>query len=341
MTIWCRIEDVAGRITLQRPDALNALTHAMCLEVDKALDAWRDKVSIVIIDADGDKAFCAGGDIADLYASAQRGDVTYGQTIWRDEYRMNAKIAAYPVPIVSFLHGFTMGGGVGLGCHAAHRIVCETSKIAMPECGIGLVPDVGGSRILARAPKRYGVFLGLTGQRMGPEDAIYAGFADCFVPQALWADLKSALIHSGDTAAIAEVANEVSPPDIPVDIETLFAGRDLRTIRDRLAEIDDPAFVHARAALSRNAPLAMAAFLEMIGRLGTTPTLHDALTLEYRYTSRSIAQGDFIEGIRAAVIDKNNAPQWHHANEPDVPRDLVLNMLATLGDDELNLEGIG
>lgn len=135
--IYIRKAGRAGRITLQRPDALNALTYDMCLAVDAALVAWArdDAVDLVIIDALGDRAFCAGGDIADLYARGRAGDFAYGRQFWRDEYRMNARIADYPKPVVSFLQGFTMGGGVGLGCHGSHRIVCDSSRIAMPECG--------------------------------------------------------------------------------------------------------------------------------------------------------------------------------------------------------------
>ncbi len=150
-----RTQGRAGRITLTRPPkALNAVTYDMCTAIEAALDAWRDDdaVALVVIDAEGDKAFSAGGDIADLYATGKAGDFAYGRTFWRDEYRMNAKIHEYSKPIVSFLQGFTMGGGMGVGCHGSHRVVGETSQIAMPEVGIGLVPDVGGSMILANAP---------------------------------------------------------------------------------------------------------------------------------------------------------------------------------------------
>ena len=144
--ISIRITGRAGRITLTRPKALNALTYEMCLAIEDALDAWRedDAVDLVVMDAEGDRAFCSGGDIAELYATGTKGDFAYGRRFWADEYRLNAKIFAYPKPVVSFLQGFTMGGGVGLGCHGSHRVVGESSQIAMPECGIGLLPDVGG-----------------------------------------------------------------------------------------------------------------------------------------------------------------------------------------------------
>jgi hypothetical protein len=151
--VLIRTEGRAGRITLNRPKALNALTPAMCRAIDAALIAWRDDpaVALVLIDAEGERAFCAGGDIAEVYRTGIAGDYAMPRDFWRDEYRMNARIDEYPKPVVSFLQGFTMGGGVGLGCHASHRIVGESSRIAMPECTIGLAPDVGGSFILARA----------------------------------------------------------------------------------------------------------------------------------------------------------------------------------------------
>ena len=182
--IEIRVEGHAGRITLTRPNSLNALSYDMCRAIDAALAEWQadDAVRLVVIDAEGDKAFCAGGDIQDLYATGRAGDFTYGRQFWADEYRLNARIAEYPKPYIAFMQGFTMGGGVGISCHGSHRIVCETSQIAMPECGIGLVPDVGGSLILARAQGRIGDYLATTAARMGADDAIFAGFADTFVP---------------------------------------------------------------------------------------------------------------------------------------------------------------
>ena len=152
--ILIRRDGRAGRITLNRPKALNALTYEMCLAVAAALENWRrdDGIDLLILDATGDKAFCAGGDIAEMYRSGMDGDYDFGRRFWRDEYRMNAALAEYPKPVVSLMQGFTMGGGVGLGGHASHRVVGESSRISMPECGIGFVPDVGGSYLLARAP---------------------------------------------------------------------------------------------------------------------------------------------------------------------------------------------
>ena len=180
-----RTDRRAGRITFNRPQALNALSHDMALAIHAALNDWRDnpQVDLVIIDAVGDKAFCAGGDIAAVYHAGRAGDHAVGAQFFFDEYRMNAAIAEYPKPIVAFMQGFVMGGGVGVGGHASHRIVGDTTQIAMPESGIGLIPDVGGTYLLSRAPGRLGEYIGLTASRMGPGDAIHAGFADSVIRQ--------------------------------------------------------------------------------------------------------------------------------------------------------------
>jgi enoyl-CoA hydratase len=311
--VLIRKEGRAGRITLNRPKALNALTWQMCLAVEAALDSWRDdaEVALVMIDGAGERAFCAGGDIAEMYASAQRGDESYGQDFWRDEYRLNRKLHHYAKPIVSFLHGFTMGGGVGLGCHASHRIVCDDSRLSMPECGIGLVPDVGGSLLLAQAPGRLGEYLGLTGARMGPGDAIYAGFADHYLPQGDWADVIAALIASGDTGVIPRLPPPASALAQMQDaIDVGFASDDLAQISAHAAEPEK--------ALARNAPLAMAVTLRILAAVRADPRIETALDHEYRYTFRSLAQGDFIEGIRAAIIDRDRNPRWRDHTPADI-----------------------
>ena len=199
-----RVAGHAGRITLTRPKALNALTYDMCLAIDAALKDWagNDNVRLVVIDAEGEKAFCAGGDIAEMYYTGTKGNYDYGRKFWRDEYRMNARISEYPKPVVGFLQGFTMGGGVGVGCHGSHRVVGESSQISMPEAGIGLVPDVGGSLLLALAPGRLGEYLGITAARMNAGDAVFAGFADHFIPEDQWPALIAALEETGDAAQL-------------------------------------------------------------------------------------------------------------------------------------------
>ena len=330
--IIIRKDGRAGLITLNRPKALNALTWDMCLAIEAALDDWRTDhhVELILIDGAGDRAFCSGGDIADMYASASRGDFSYGQRFWRDEYRLNRKIHHYPKPIVTFLHGFTMGGGVGIGCHASHRIVDASSRIAMPECSIGLVPDVGGSLILARARGYLGTYLELTGDRMDAGDAIYAGFADHFIPAQYWDALKSVLITTGTVTAIKPTP---PPPSRLKDwqraIDTAFCAPDLPDIRARLAEGGMLAD-HALPLLDYNAPLAMAVAARIIAAVRRDPRIETALDHEFRYTFRCAAQGDFIEGIRAAIIDRDRHPRWQNYTDDDITA-----MTAPLGKDAL------
>ncbi len=343
--ILIRKSGVAGHITLSRPEALNALSYDMVLEIEKALDAWREdpEVALVLIDAEGDKAFSAGGDIVDMYRTATAGDFAYGRKFWADEYRLNAKIFEYPKPYVSLMQGFTMGGGVGVSCHGSHRVVGETSQIAMPECGIGLVPDVGGSLMLALAPGRLGEYVGTTATRMGPGDAILVGFADHFVPEALWPDMRDALLREGDADAVMARFSEPAPAsplaDLQPEIDQHFAGETLGDILRSLDHADSDFAKGALKALSRVSPLSAAATVELVHRVRGATSIRTALGMEYRFTYRSAEQGDFVEGIRAIVIDKDKSPNWRHDDMRNVPHIDVSKMLMPLGDDALDLTG--
>ncbi|MCA0274359.1 MAG: enoyl-CoA hydratase/isomerase family protein [Proteobacteria bacterium] len=335
--IYIRKDGRAGRITLTRPKALNALTYEMCMAIDAALIGWKDDpdLALILIDAEGERAFSAGGDIAEMYATGTAGDYGYGRRFWADEYRMNARIAEYGMPVVSFLQGFTMGGGVGVGCHGSHRIVGESAQVAMPECGIGLVPDVGGSFILATAAGHLGEYIGTTGARLGPADAMLAGFADFFVPEAEWEALKASLIETGDAGEIASFAHE--PPDgrlatLRPEIDRHFNAASLAAIARSLAASPTAFAAEALKALNRASPLSAASCIAIIRRLRADPTLRAALDLEYRFTWRSLDEADFLEGIRAQIIDKDRSPRWRHAGPEAVKAEDVDHMLAPLGD---------
>ncbi|QFT59690.1 putative enoyl-CoA hydratase echA8 [Sulfitobacter sp. THAF37] len=335
-----RITGRAGRITLTRPKALNAMTYDMCLAIEAALDDWatQDAVALVIIDAEGDRAFCSGGDIAELYETGTKGDYAYGRRFWADEYRLNNKMFSYAKPIVSLLQGFTMGGGVGIGCHGSHRIVGDSSQVAMPECGIGLVPDVGGTLILARAPGRLGEYLGTTGTRMEPDDAIFAGFADTYVPEDQWPALIAKLESSGDVSEISGQTPPSGPLRDQIDaVDRLFAGEDLGAVLSSLQTDDSEFAKDALKKISRVSPLSAACCIEIVRRLRDAgPTMAAALDLEYRFTYRAMAQGDFLEGIRAAIIDKDRNPRWQHASG-QVPPAAISDMLHPLGADAVKL----
>ncbi len=341
--IHIRTEGRAGRITLTRPGSLNALSWEMCLEIEAALEAWRDDdaVAVVLIDAEGDRAFCAGGDVQQLYETGRAGDYAFGRRFWSDEYRLNAKIAAYPKPYVALMQGYVMGGGVGISCHGSTCIVCDSTRIAMPECSIGLVPDVGGSLLLARAPGRLGEYLGTTGARMGPGDAIHCGFADIHVPQADWDALTARLLETGDAGVIAPFA--ARPPDgalsgLAARIDAHFSAGALRDIIDSLRADDSDFARDALAAMQRNSPLSMACAIAMLRRLRDDEAdIRGALGLEYRFTHRAMAQGDFLEGVRAAIIDKDRTPAWRHDLD-GLPEDAVTAMLAPLDADALSFK---
>ncbi len=341
--IECRIDGQAGRITLNRPQALNALTWDMCLEIEKALDAWAVDPAVTLLIIDGlpcEKAFCAGGDLAEMHRSGSAGDFDYGRRFWRDEYRMNAKLFNFPKPVVTFLHGFVMGGGVGVGCHGSHRITCDSTRIAMPECKVGLVPDIGGSLILARAPGRMGEYLGVTAARMGPGDAIYAGFADYYIPFDQWDALIKTLSKTGDWEAIDRAAAPI--PNAPLaarqtEIDAAFRGETLRDVANALV-IDGSEFSKKTLELMRKtSPIAIACTIELIHRVRSLDTIEGALGMEYRFTHRAMEHGDFIEGIRALIIDKDNTPNWRHADMTSVPAMHVSAMLLPLGEAALDL----
>ena len=328
-------DGVAGRITLNRLPALNALTYEMCNAIVVALDIWQSdpEITLVIFDAMGQKAFCAGGDIVELYSTGQLGNFAYGQSFWRDEYRLNAKIKAFPKPVISFMQGFIMGGGVGLGCHSSHRVVGDSSQIAMPECGIGLVPDVGGSLILANAPGRLGEYLGTTATRLNAGDAIMAGFADHYIPEEKWPGLIEALGEIGDCRPLFATAQE--PPEGPVTrdkdhIDRCFSGNALADIIKVLRSEDTPFSQSSLKAMRRNSPLSMACEIEIVHRLRGTTDIRKALELEYRFTYRAMEHGDFLEGIRAAIIDKDRIPHWQHQID-EVPMVAMSRMLLPLG----------
>ncbi|MEM9970879.1 MAG: enoyl-CoA hydratase/isomerase family protein [Pseudomonadota bacterium] len=332
-----------GRITLDRPDALNALTWSMIREIRTAVGRWAsdDAVAMLVIDAEGDKAFCAGGDLTELYAALAAGDQDTPRRFWREEYAMNAALFDFPKPVASFLQGYTMGGGVGVGCHASHRVVCEGSAIALPECSIGLVPDVGSSLLLARAPGRLGEYLGLTGARADPGSAIAAGLADYFIPRQAWQSVMSELIETGDWTLIDRATE--APPKAALEqhlaeIDELFGGETLRDIWTALSRAETAFARKTRNQMAANAPLAMATALELIHRARARDRIDEALRNEYRFAHRIAAHGDFQEGIRAAIIDRDTSAKWAHAT-PDAPTiGDVSAMLLPLGKDELTLE---
>ena len=337
--IHIRIVGRAGRITLTRPKASNAVTYEMVLAIDEALEAWRNDaaVDLVLIDAEGEKAFSAGGDLAQMYATGTAGDFSYGRKFWADEYRLNAKIATYPKPYVALCQGFTMGGGVGVSLHGSHRVVCESSRISMPECGVGLVPDVGGTHLLGRAPGRLGEYLGVTGYRMDAGDAIYAGFADHFVPEAGWPALIAELETSGDVGAVIRAAQPVEGrlSAMQGEIDRVCQG----TVQEIWSAVQSSGLAEQFEKTTKlSSPLSMACAVSLVRMAREAGTVEAALGFEYRFTHRVMERGDFLEGIRSVIIDKDRSPNWRHRSIEDVSGGDIDAMLAPLGVDALTFE---
>ncbi|SEN82368.1 Enoyl-CoA hydratase/carnithine racemase [Paracoccus alcaliphilus] len=321
----------AGRITFTREKTLNALSRNMAQAIHAALQGWRDDpdVALVVIDAEGERAFCAGGDIAAVWRAAIAGDHSVGRRFFADEYRMNAAIADFPKPIVAFMQGFVMGGGVGVGGHASHRIVGDSTQIAMPEAGIGLIPDVGGSWLLSRAPGRIGEYLALTGARIGAGDAIHAGFADTYLPEEEWPDLIARLEKTGDVSLIE--GEDVPSASLQTRDLSAFGGATLAEIMDTLEKTGES---DALKPLKRNSPLSMAASLALVRAARGDQRMQESLSREYRFTWRATTETDFLEGVRAQIIDKDRNPKW----AADASETHVQALLAPLGEEELRWE---
>ncbi len=318
----------AGHVTLNRPRALNALTHQMCLDLELAMIDWAadDEVGLLLIDAMGEKAFCAGGDIVGIYNEGKSGQVDNALKFWRDEYRLNHAISTYVKPYVAIMDGIVMGGGVGISAHGSHRVVTERTMFAMPECAIGLIPDVGGTYLLGQMPGVCGEYAGLTGARLTGADCIYAGIADYLVPSDKLDDLKTALLDTGDVAVLQEFA---IVPDGSVleenraSIDAIFA---LGRIDEILLSLQGDPTDFAQTALkglSRGAPLSLKTTLAAIRAAREDGSLLGALRNEYRIVSTCLQDGELIEGIRAMVIDKDRSPKWKYPTLESVPQDMI------------------
>ncbi|MFJ1646085.1 enoyl-CoA hydratase/isomerase family protein [Streptomyces sp. NPDC088258] len=311
-----------ARITLNRPRALNALNPAMVAAVDQALTEWErdDGVTAVVLTGAGERGLCAGGDIRMIHEEARAGgDGRATAAFWRAEYRLNARIARYPKPYVALMDGIVMGGGVGVSAHGDIRIVTERSAVAMPETGIGLVPDVGGTHLLSRAPGELGTHLALTGRAVGAADAILCGLADHFVPSARLPGLTAALAgpEVRDADAVRETvrrhATEAPAGTLGEDrgwIDACYAADSVEEIVERLLGSGRQPARDTAGILATRSPTALKATLAALRRSRGLATLEEALDQEYRSSCAALTFPDLVEGIRAQVIDKDRAPRW-------------------------------
>lgn len=319
-----------GLVIFNRPKALNALSLGMLADFSRQLRAWADDGSIAAVAATGagGKAFCAGGDVASMYRAGQalrrgEGDGALCRDFFRDEYRLDLLTARYPKPYVSLIDGVFMGGGVGVSCHGAHRVVTERALFAMPETAIGLFPDVGGSYLLPRLPGRLGDYLGLTGARLKAADLLYAGIATAYVPSAKLGALLDALAARPADAAAVVAAYAEKPDDEPElkarreIIDRCFSADDVEGIFARLAGESDDWAAETLALLRRMSPTSLKVTFEA-SRRGAALSLEEVLTMEYRLSQACMAGRDFYEGVRAMLIDKDKTPRWSPDRLEDV-----------------------
>jgi enoyl-CoA hydratase len=318
--VLIRIEGTAGRITLNRPKALNALTLGMVRAIWPALLKWKDDpaVELIILDGAGERGLCAGGDVRWLYDSRARG-LDDALAFWREEYVLNALIHRYPKPFVPIMDGIVMGGGIGLSAHVqgGTRIVTERSQLAMPETTIGLIPDVGGTWLLGRAPDSFGEYLGLVGERMRGAGTIFSGFADVFVQSSKLDELRAALTNAKAADVKKTIARFVEPPPHSnlaghaEEIGRTFSQPNVPAILDALAREDSEWGTKTREALLARSPKALATTLAAVRKARKLGSLEDALNVELRLCLRLFEDGEFVEGVRALLVDKDKSPKWN------------------------------
>ncbi len=333
-------ENKVGRIRLNRPRAIHALNTGMCRAVIDALAAWRDDLAVeaVMIDHMESRGFCAGGDIR-MLAESGAGDGGAARDFFRAEYRMNHALFTYAKPIVAFMDGITMGGGVGISQPAKYRVATQNTKFAMPETGIGLFPDVGGGWYLSRLPGRIGPYLAVTGHRIDGAECVALGLASHYLLSDTLDDAKARIV--ADPQSIAAVLDELSAPlpDAALlahrdDIDRLFAPDRLEEIIAALEGDGGDWAARQLATIRTKSPQAMKVSLKLLLDGATMPTFEDEMRQEFAVASHVVQRHDFIEGVRALIVDKDNAPRWNPATPEEVSDHLIDQIFAPLPEDE-------
>lgn len=326
--------DGLAHLELDRPETINALSHEMLRGIAAEFNRWRDDpaVSVLVLSGAGERGFCSGGDVRQVWREATAGNVSAALDFFHDEYQVNAMVASYPKPTVALMRGVCMGGGVGLAGHSQVRLVFHDSKVAMPETKIGFTPDVGGSWLLGRAPGFLGERLGLHSDIMGPADAIAAGFADFYFSPEREADLPAALADAAKAPdhareILGELACDPGPPSwagLEAVIDQVYSAPSVLGIIDRLGQLAEASPPHTDWANTRIAelralsPTALTIALPSI-RAGRRTSLVQSLARENRLVRWLLINGhDTLEGIRAVLIDKDHAPNWNPARLEDL-----------------------
>ncbi|MCK8614045.1 enoyl-CoA hydratase/isomerase family protein [Gordonia sp. C13] len=324
----------ARSLILNRPKSINAIDHEMATEIAERLDEWAgdDTVKAVVLYGAGERGLCAGGDIVAIHrdASALSGNPDSTDIVaenspsakfWFDEYRLNAAISSYPKSYVAIMDGIVMGGGVGVSAHGNVRIVTDRTRLAMPEVGIGFVPDVGGTHLLSRVPDGLGLYAGLTAAHLRGADAIAMGLADHFVPSESLPAFIEAIGTTGVDAAIAEYATEAPESELAAQREWIseaFAAETISEIIERCRAVGTETATKTADTIAAKSATALAVTLRSLREAGNDATLEDTLVREYRVSLRCLLHPDMAEGIRAQVIDKDRNPSWAEFSEAGV-----------------------
>ena len=346
-----RSDGALRRITLNRPQALNAITLDMAVAMMALLREWQSdqKVGVVLLDGAGDRGFCAGGDIRALYEAAKSKTVSAADALparfWATEYKLNVLIARYAKPIIAVMDGLVMGGGVGLSAHAAHRVVTERSAIAMPEVGIGFFPDVGACFLLARSPGYIGTYLALTGQRLGAADALFCKLADFHVPVDRLTELPTVLAgcrsHDEVRAGLERLSAAPAPARLPKEhewIDTCYGGGAMEEIIAHLRACRAEGAQAALDVMRKASPTSLKVTLRNIRSAAAFDRVEQSFAQDYRIALACIAGHDFIEGIRAAIIDKDRNPRWRPDKIEAVTPEIVDRHFRSVGELELTFE---
>lgn len=341
-----------GFITLNRPKALNALTHVMCVAIHQQLDAWKDDANVqaVVIEGVGEKAFCAGGDVVALHNSGKAyrdGDTSSigWMEFFRDEYLMNVAIAEYPKPYIALMDGITMGGGVGISAHGSHRISTERTMLAMPETGIGLFPDVGGGWFLPRLPGEMGMYLALTGDRVKAPDCETLGITNGYMPSDHLPAFLAALIaaealdHARVSALVSQFASNADEGKLDALrglIDHCFAADSVESVFEALEQDRGEWALKTLANMNKKSPTSMKVTYRQMRYGRAMGDIRDNMVMEYRIARHTLQGHDFYEGVRALLLDKDMAPSWQPASLADVTDAMVDAHFAPFGDTDLD-----
>jgi len=334
--VLIRVEGRVGRLTLNRPQALHALNTAMCVAMTEALLAWKDDpaVELVLLDHAGERGFCAGGDIR-MLAESGAGDGKAAREFFFTEYRLNHLLFEYPKPVLTIMDGVTMGGGVGLAAPSRYRVATERTTYAMPETGIGLFPDVGGGWFLPRMPGHIGLWLALTGARVKAADCELIGMATDFIESARIEAFKAAVI--ADPAAVetllTEYEGDAGRPPLAThqdEIDRIFAHDSVEAIVAALEAADTDWARDQLKVLATKSPQTLKVAFRQLQMGGQAKSFAENMELEYRIGARVVQRHDFIEGVRAVIVEKDNAPKWSPASLSGVTDDMINSIFAPL-----------